>query len=127
LAVAGSTTKKALFEAYAEGALAPSLSPGPGRVVVLDDLLGAHKGGRVRESVEGRGRELPFLPPCSPGFSPIEEAFSKIEALLGKAAARTREAPLVVEAMGGALDAVTAQDAWGFFGHCGYPLTAQPS
>jgi transposase len=95
-------------------------------VIVLDDLLGTHKGERVRESVEGRGCELLFLPPYSPDFSPLEEAFSKIKAPLRKAAARTREAPLV-GAMGGALDAVTAQDAWGFFGHCGYPLTAQPA
>lgn len=51
LAVAGSTTK-AVFEAYIERVLAPSLRPG--QVVVMDDL-GAHRGGRVREPVERRG------------------------------------------------------------------------
>ena len=35
-----------------------------------------------------------------------------------RAEARTRE--VLVEAMGRALDAVTASDARGFFGHCGY-------
>ena len=30
-----------------------------------------------------------FLPPYSPVFNPIEKAFSKLEALLRKAAART--------------------------------------
>ncbi len=85
LAVEGSTTK-AVFEAYVERVLLPSLSPG--RVVVLDNLA-AHKGERVRELIEERGCELLFLPPYSPDFSPIEEAFSKVKALVRKAAART--------------------------------------
>ena len=66
-----------------------------------------------------------FLPPYSPDFLPIEEAFSKIKALLRKAEARTRGD--LVEAIGRALSAVTDQDARGYFGHCGYPLGAQPS
>jgi hypothetical protein len=82
LAVEGPTTM-AVFEAYVEQVLAPSLRPG--QVVILDNL-GAHKGERVRELIEGRGCSLLFLPPYSPDFSPIEEAFSKIKALLRKAA-----------------------------------------
>ncbi len=121
LAVEGSTTK-AVFEAYVERVLLPSLWPG--RVVVLDNLA-AHKGERVRELIEERGCELLFLPPYSPDFSPIEEAFSKVKALVRKAAARTWAA--LVEAIGRALDAVTARDARGWFGHCGYPLDAQSS
>ncbi len=121
LAVEGATTK-AVFEAYVEGVSAPSLSPG--QVVVMDNLA-AHKGERVGELVEGRGCELSFLPAYSPDFSPIEEAFSKVKVLLRKAAARTRGA--LVGAIGRALDAVTARDARGWFGHCGYPLDAQPS
>ena len=66
-----------------------------------------------------------FLPPYSPDFSPIEEAFSKIKALLRKARARTRGA--LVGAIDRALGSVSAQDARGFFGHCGYPLGDQPS
>ena len=121
LAVVGSTTK-AVFEAYVEEVLAPTLSPG--QVVVLDNL-GAHRGERVRELIEARDCELLFLPPYSPDFSPIEEAFSKIKALLRKAAARARGA--LLEAIGSALSAITARDARGYFGHCGYPLDAQPS
>jgi hypothetical protein len=88
----------------------------------------AHKGDRVRELLlEERGRcDLLFLPPYSlPDLSPIEEAFSKLKALLRKAAAHTRGA--LVEAIGRALDAVTVEDARGRFGHCGYPLGAKPS
>ncbi len=66
LAVVGSATK-AVFEAYVEQVLAPSLSPG--QVVVMDNLS-AHKGEKVRELVEERGCEVLFLPPYSPDMNP---------------------------------------------------------
>jgi transposase len=114
LAVEGATTRE-VFEAYLERVLAPTLRGG--QVVVMDNLS-AHKGGRVKEIVEGRGCELLYLPPYSPDLNPIEEAFSKTKGLMRKAEARTREA--LIEAMGRALAAVTAEDARGFFGHRGY-------
>ena len=120
VALDGATTK-VVFEAYVEQVLAPTLRPG--QVVVLDNL-GAHKGERVRDLVEERGCELLFLPSYSPDFSPIEEAFSKVKALLRRAQARTREA--LLKAMGRALDAVTPEDATGWFAHCGYGF-ARPS
>ena len=119
LAVEGATTR-AVFEAYVEKALCPSLSPG--QVVVMDNLS-AHKGARVRELVEGRGCELIYLPPYSPDLNPIEQAFSKMKALMREAGVRTREA--LIRAMGEALSAVTLQDAYGFFRHCGYRAQAQ--
>ena len=119
LAVEGPTTRE-VFEAYLERVLAPTLEPG--RVVVMDNLS-AHKGGRVREIVERAGCELIYLPPYSPDLNPIERAFSKVKGLLRRAEARTREA--LIEAMGWALEAVSARDAWGFFGHCGYRSSAQ--
>ena len=120
LAVEGPTTRE-VFEAYLERVLAPTLRPG--QVVVMDNLS-AHKGGRVREIVQGRGCELLYLPPYSPDLNPIEQAFSKVKGLLRKAESRTREA--LIEAMGRALDAVSARDARGFFGHCGYRTVGQP-
>ena len=72
----------------------------------------------MREFVEARGASLLFLP-YSPGFSPIEEAFSKIkEALLGRAQARSCET--WVEAIGRTLDAVNRWDALGWFAHDGH-------
>jgi transposase len=59
-----------------------------------------------------------YLPPYSPDFDPIEQAFSKLKGLLRRSEARTREA--LVEAMGRALCAVSASDDRGFFGHRGY-------
>ncbi len=119
MAVEGATTSK-VFEAYVERLLAPSLRPG--QVVVMDNL-GAHRPKRVRELIEGRGCELVYLPAYSPDLNPIEEAFSKVKHILRKIAARTKEA--LVEAMGAALCAVSAEDAHGFFGHCGYHTPAQ--
>jgi transposase len=120
LAVEGPTTRE-VFEAYLERVLAPTLRPG--RVVVVDNLS-AHKGGRVKEIVEGRGCQLLYLPPYSPDFNPIEQAFSKIKGLLRRAEARTREA--LIEAMGRALSALSAMDARAFFDHCGYREVVQP-
>src|SRR3712207_3753819 len=120
VAVEGPTTK-AVFEAYVEKVLAPKLLPA--QIVVMDNLS-SHKGSRVRELVEARGCELLYLPPYSPDLNPIEEAFSKLKALLRRVGARTREA--LIEAMGQALDAVTANDARGFFEHGGSRPSAQP-
>ncbi len=121
LAVEGPATRE-VFETYLERVLAPVLRPG--RMVVMDNLS-AHKGGRVREIVEGRGCELVYLPPYSPDLNPIEQAFSKVKGLVRRAEARTRGA--LIEAMGRALDAVTVRDALGFFAHCGYrPLDQLP-
>ena len=120
LAVEGSTTRE-VFEAYLEEVLAPTLQPG--QVVVMDNLS-AHKGGRVREILGGAGCELLYLPPYSPDYNPIEQAFSKVKGLLRKAESRTRES--LIEAMGRALSALTARDSQGFFAHCGYREVVQP-
>jgi transposase len=121
VAIAGATTRGAFEASDVEQALCPSLSAG--QVVVMDNLS-AHKGGRVRELVEGAGCELLYLPPYSPDMNPIEEAFSKVKGLMRRAEARTREA--LVEAMGKALGAVSASDARGFFEHSGYRAMGQP-
>ncbi len=119
LAVEGAITRE-VFEAYLEGVLAPTLEPG--QVVAMDNLS-APKGGRVREIIEGAGCEVLYLPPYSPDFNPIEQAFSKVKEILRRAEARTRQS--LIEAMGRALDAVTDRDARGFFGHCGYSAMGQ--
>jgi transposase len=67
---------------------------------------------------------LLFLPPYSPDLNPSEEAFSKVKDILRKKiAARTKET--LVEALGGALNAVSSEDARGFFAHCGYRTLVQ--
>jgi transposase len=120
LAVEGATNRE-VFETYLERILAPELRRG--QVVVMDNLT-AHKGERIRELLEHRGCELLYLPPYSPDFNPIEEAFAKIKGLMRKAQARSREA--LLEAMGPAISALSAEDARGFFEHCGYRVAVQP-
>ena len=119
LAVEGATNAN-VFETYVERVLAPTLREG--QVVIMDNLS-AHKGERIRELIEGRGCELLYLPSYSPDLNPIEEAFSKIKNLLRKAEARSREA--LLEAIGTAISAISAQDARGFFEHCGYRAMVQ--
>jgi transposase len=120
MTVEGATDAEA-FEVYVEHFLAPSLCEG--QVVVLDGL-GAHRTEKVRELIEARGADLVFLPSYSPDLNPIEEAFSKIKALVRKEGARTREA--LVEAIGRALAALTSEDAAGWFAHAGYWPQDQP-
>lgn len=105
----------AAFELYVEQLLAPSLHAG--QIVVMDNLR-AHKGERVRQAIEAKGCHVLFLPGYSPDFSPIEETFSKLKSDLRRAGARTREA--LEQALCQALLTVTAQDARGWFRHCGY-------
>jgi transposase len=76
------------FETYVEKVLVPELRKGD--VVVMDNLTG-HKGPRVRQLIEAAGASLFYLPPYSPDFNPIENAFAKLKALLRKAAERTVE------------------------------------
>jgi len=108
------------FEAYVERILAPTLQPG--QIVVMDNLQ-QHRTERTRALIESRGAELWFLPAYSPDLNPIEEAFSKLKALLRRAAARAHEA--LAEAIWDALRAITPADARGYFTHCGYPLQDQ--
>jgi transposase len=103
------------FAIYVEQFLAPSLHAG--QIVVMDNLK-AHKGEQVRQAIEARGCQLLFLPGYSPDLSPIEETFSKLKNYLRRTGARTREA--LEEAICQALLTVTAQDARGWFSHCGY-------
>lgn len=112
----------AAFEVYVEQLLAPSLRSG--QLVILDNLS-IHQGSRVRQAIEARGCRLLFLPAYSPDFSPIEEAFSKVKTFLRRQGARTREA--LQEAIAQVLLLITAQDALGWFAHCGYlpPLPSE--
>ncbi len=120
MTVEGATDALA-FEAYVEQLLAPTLEKG--QVVVLDGL-GAHRTDKVRELIESAGADLVFVPSYSPDLNPIEEAFSKIKALVRKAGTRSREA--LVGAIARALSSVGPGDVAGWFAHAGYRPRAQP-
>lgn len=103
------------FEVYIKRWLAPSLVAG--QVVVMDNLS-VHKREAVRTLIAAKGCRVLFLPPYSPEYNPIEHAFSKLKGLLRNAQARTQEA--LQAAISEAIAAITAQDALGWFRHCGY-------
>jgi transposase len=109
------SVRREVFEIYLEQVLVLALK---GEQIVVMDNLCSHKGGRVREIIEGKGCKLLYLPPYSPDMNPIEEAFSKVKGLLRKARSRSREK--LIEEIGKALEAVSSSDARGFFGHSGY-------
>lgn len=103
------------FLAWVEQGLAPTLSPGD--IVVMDNLP-AHKPAAVRAAIEARGARLRYLPPYSPDLNPIEMAYSKLKALLKKAAARTVEA--LWTAIADAIQKFTRKDCLGYFTAAGY-------
>ena len=103
------------FAAYLEQVLAPTLVPGD--VVVLDNLPVYYVAGTAT-LVEACGARLLFLPPYSPDFAPIEQAWSKPKTALRMARARTRDA--LERALYQAVAWIISQDAQNWFDHCGY-------
>lgn len=110
----------ASFHAYVEQVLVPTLRPGD--VVVLDNLA-VHKQPEVRAAIEQAGAFLRFLPPYSPDFNPIEQAFAKLKAFLR--AVRPRSFDHVTELVAIALTFFTAAECRNYIRHCGYRLTVQ--
>ncbi len=105
----------ATFRAYVERVLVPELRPGD--VVILDNL-GSHKGPHVRAAIEAVGARLLHLPPYSPDFNPIEQAFAKLKALLRKAAERTVDG--LWDAIASILDTLTPAECANYFAAAGY-------
>jgi transposase len=112
-----SPTDGDVFLAFVEQVLAPRLEAG--HIVILDNLA-AHKVEGVRQLIESRGAQLLYLPPYSPDFNPIEQAWSKLKQLLRGIKARVlgQLEPAIAQA----LAAITPQNAQGFFRHCGYRI-----
>jgi transposase len=106
------------FLAYVEQVLVPTLRPGD--VVVLDNLA-MHKQPEVQAAIERVGARLRFLPPYSPDFNPIEQAFAKLKAFLR--AARPRSFDQVVELVAIALELFSPAECQNFVQHCGYRIS----
>lgn len=106
---------KDAFLVYGRECLCPALHAGD---LVIADNLGSHKNDDVREAIEGGGATIRYLPPYSPDFNPIEMVFSKLKALLKKAAHRTVEA--LWNEIGILLDAFSPQECANYFQSAGY-------
>ena len=103
------------FRAWVRQMLAPSLAPGD--VVVMDNLP-AHKGAAIRNAIQACGASLLLLPPYSPDFNPIENAYAKFKALLREAAARTVDT--LENAIAEAFNTFTPQECANYFTAAGY-------
>jgi transposase len=112
-----SPTDGDVFLAFVEQVLGPRLEPGH---LVIVDNLGAHKVAGVRPLIESRGAQLLYLPPYSPDFNPIEQAWSKLKQLLRGAKARLLDS--LEPAVAQAITAITAENAHAYFRHCGYGI-----
>lgn len=104
-----------VFLAYIEQVLIPTLSAGD--IVVMDNLP-AHKAAGVRQAIEAAGVRLMFLPPYSPDFNPIENAFSKLKALMRAKAERTIKA--LWDAVGSVIEQFTPTECANYFKAAGY-------
>lgn len=106
-----------IFLTFLQPVLVPTLRPG--QVVVLDNLR-AHKHRKVRTLLRTHRCRLVSLPPYSPDLNPIELAWSKLKTFLRAAKARLQ--PALEQAVGTGLRTITAQNAQGWFRHCGYAV-----
>jgi transposase len=104
-----------VFLAYVDRVLVPTLEPGD---VVIMDNLPAHKAAAVREAIQRAGAVLMFLPPYSPDFNPIENAFAKLKALLRARAERTVTA--LWDAVANLLNQFTPAECANYFSAAGY-------
>jgi transposase len=103
------------FRAYVRQVLVPALRPGD--IVVMDNL-GSHKSAHVRDAIEAASATLLYLPPYSPDFNPIENAFAKLKAHLRKAARRTVQG--LWSTIGELSEAFPPQECANYFAAAGY-------
>lgn len=103
------------FQTYVTEVLVPQLWEG---ACVVMDNFSSHKVKGIREAIEAVGARLVYLPPYSPDFNPIENAWSKVKECLRSTEARTYED--LDQAITEALERITPQDLIGYFTHCCY-------
>jgi len=108
----------AVFLAYVEQQLVPTLRPGD--IVVMDNLA-AHKVAGIRQAIEAVGAEVVYLPPYSPDLNPIELVFSKLKWLLRSAGQRTVDGLWTL--LGSMPDHFPPTQCLAYLQHCGYNAT----
>lgn len=113
------TTDATVFRGFVEHFLVPVLRRGD--IVVMDNLS-SHKVSGVREAIEHQGAELWYLPPYSPDFNPIEQAWSKVKSVLRSITPKT--ARQLYRAVGTALRRITGRECQNYFANCGYLATS---
>lgn len=113
--VADGPMNGALFRAWVETFLCPTLRPGD---VVIADNLSSHKVAGIQEAIEAVGATIRYLPPYSPDLNPIEKVFAKLKALLRRAGVRAVDA--LWDQIGVLLDAFSAEECSHYLKSSGY-------
>lgn len=108
------------YQSFLRDRLAPELRPGD---VVVADQLGAHRTRLAREIIEARGAEYWLLPAYSPDLSPVEEAGSKVKAIVR--GAEPRRVRALYRTINRAIGSVSSHDARGWFSHRAWYLDAR--
>lgn len=106
---------RAIFIEYVRQVLVPALRP---RDIVVMDNLASHKGEEIRALIEATGAELRYLPPYSPDFNPIENAFAKLKSGLRSAAERTIDG--LWRTIGTLIETFSPQECTNYFAAAGY-------
>ena len=75
----------------------------------------------VTDAIEAADATAYYLPPYSPDLNPIEQVFSKLKALLRKAAERT--IPGLWRRIRSLLRTISEEECINFFRHAGYAPT----
>lgn len=112
-------TDALVFRGFIEHFLVPVLRRGD--VVVMDNLS-SHKVSGVREAIEHAGAEVWYLPPYSPDFNPIEQAWSKVKSVIRSITPKTTRQ--LYRAIGDALRRITRRECQNYFANCGYLATS---
>jgi transposase len=121
LVVDGAITGE-LFEAYVRQQLIPTLKAGD---IVIMDNLSCHKRAGVGQALAQAGCRCVYLPPYSPDYNPIEQAFAKLKGLLRKEPERTVAG--LWDRLGRHLDDFSAAECRNYFRHCGYSTASTGS
>jgi transposase len=117
--VTAGATDAVVFRGFVEHFLVPVLRHGD--IVVMDNLS-SHKVHGVREAIEGCGAELWYLPPYSPDFNPIEQAWSKVKSVLRSITPKTTRQ--LYRAIGTAFRRITRRECQNYLANSGYLVTS---
>ncbi|EUC54457.1 DDE family endonuclease [Rhizoctonia solani AG-3 Rhs1AP] len=123
LAVEGILAASIFEGAITKEQIAPLLNPfspeGVSHCILVCDNCAIHHDEEIRQLVEDEcGAKLCYLPPYSPDFNPIEEAFSKAKSWL------RRHYPHIIDPTQRhqAFLSITSQDALGWIENCGHSI-----
>ena len=122
VALAIQSTQNFFFD-YIRGTLIPQMSPfdgtSPKSILVMDNCS-IHHVDEVKEILQDAGIPIFFLPPYSPDYNPIEEAFSYVKTYLRKHDELLQSITNPCTIVRSALESITPYHCFKWITHSGY-------